>query len=218
MIKNIYSILFILLIPSFANSSDGDVAKYNSISTLFGFKLSGSKISEVFEKFGFEDPKLHGEKHDLAEGCIKNTDASFGVVLITGNIHDYETLYGYRLTDNPKSECLESQLLSFPEGYRIRLGSEVNDVIKVLGKPKMVSAEAVTWELNLKTLWDEPIIRNWNGKLGGEKYKKVVISRGEYHTVLIRAVFRINSLASFEVVDYSETDSYIENINELTKH
>ena len=207
-------IIFSLLTASavsFSGENEG-IERYNSINTIYGFKLSKSKLFEIYEYFGLTVPTLHGEKHDLAEVCIKNVGGTLGVTFITGVIHDYETLYGYRLTNNPKEDCYVAQKQTLESSGVIVLGVNGEKVITELGSPNDISSEEVNWKLDIKIPWDEPIINSWEAGPEENKYTQVRTVSGEYHLVSIRARFTGDSLSEFEVMDYAEADFKIENV------
>ena len=132
--------------------------------------------------------------------------------VITGNLHDYETLYGYRLIDNPDESCLESKELKKEGIGRIELGIDSRTLIGILGKPDKITIEEVSWKLDVLIPYDKPIVRSWRAGPTDKKYTQIHTISGEYHTVLIKAEFKGNSLSLLEVIDYSEADFNIENV------
>lgn len=212
MIIKTFLIYLFLLASAFTVASESDREYYYTVNKIYGFTLLDSKIHEVFEYFGLKHPTLHEEKHELAEACIRNNDASLGLVLITGVIHDYETLYGYRLTSKPKEDCLVSEKITSENSGVIPLGSNGSKIVKTLGGPNSISSEEANWKLKLTIPWGEPIVRSWKAGPEGKKYTQVQTISGEHHTVLIGAKFTGDYLTEFEVIDYAESDFKIENV------
>ena len=204
--------LFVLFFSITSAANESDVSKFNSVRSIYGFKITDAKISEVFENFGLVAPNFHAEKHELAEACIRNPESSFGLVLITGVIHDYETLYGYRLTKTPKNDCYISTTIK-PEGSgEIVLGSRGSKGVDVLGTPKEISIERIAWKLEAHIPWDEPVVMSRRAGPNDRKYTQVKTVSGEYHMVLINAKFDGDSLSDFEIIDYAESDFSIVNV------
>ena len=193
-------------------SNENDLLKFEAVRSIYDFSLSDTKIVDVFKYFDVESQKLHGEKHELSEVCFKDLDSKFGLIAITGNLHDYETLYGYRLIENPDKSCLDSKELKKGSGGRIQLGIDSHTIISILGKPDKITSEEVSWKLDVLIPYDKPTVRSWRAGPTNKKYTQVQTISGEYHTVLIKAEFEGNSLSLFEVMDYSEADFNIENV------
>lgn len=134
------------------------------------------------------------------------------MVVITGNLHDYETLYGYRLIENSDKSCFQSGELKREGSGRIQLGIDSSTLISILGKPDKITSKEVSWKLDVLIPFDKPIVRSWRVGPTDKKYTQVQTISGEYHAVLIKAEFEGNSLSLLEVMDYSEADFNIENV------
>jgi hypothetical protein len=134
------------------------------------------------------------------------------LIVITGNLHDYETLYGYKLIENPDKSCFESKELKKGGSGRVHLGIDSRTLISILGKPDKITSEEVSWKLDVLIPYDKPTVRSWRAGPTNKKYTQVQAISGEYHTVLIKAKLEGNSLSLFEVIDYSEADFNIENV------
>lgn len=196
------------------HSNENDLLKFETVRSIYDFRLSDTKIVDVVKYFGVENQKQHDEKHELSEVCITDLDSKFGLVVITGNIHDYETIYGYRLIENPDKSCFESRQLKKEGSGKIQLGMGSSAVISILGNPDKITSEEVSWKLDVLIPYDKPTVRSWRAGPTNKKYTQVQTISGEYHTVLIKAEFEGNRLSAFEVIDYSEADFSIENVYE----
>jgi len=207
-------LIFILVILASIStySNEIDSLKFEVVRSIYDFSLSDTKIVDVFKYFDVESQKLHGEKHELSEACLKDLDSKFGLIVITGNLHDYETLYGYRLIENPNKSCIESKKLKKGASGRVQLGIDSRTLISILGKPDKITSEEVSWKLDVLIPYEKPIVRSWMAGPTNKKYTQIQTISGEYHTVLIKAEFEGNSLSLFEVMDYSEANFNIENV------
>ena len=193
-------------------SNENDLLKFEEVRSIYEFRLSDTIMADLFNYFDVEVQELHGERHELSEVCFRDLDSKFGLIAITGNLHDYETLYGYRLIENPDESCLESKELKNGSGGRVQLGIDSQTLISILGKPDKITSEEVSWKLDVLIPYDKPIVRSWRAGPTNKKYKQVQTISGEYHTVLIKAEFEGNRLSLFEVMDYSEADLHIKNV------
>lgn len=193
-------------------SNENDLLKFEEVRSIYEFRLSDTIIADLFKYFDVEVQKLHGERHELSEVCFRDLDSKFGLIAITGNLHDYETLYGYRLIENPDESCLESKELKNGNGGRVQLGIDSQTLISILGKPDKITSEEVSWKLDVLIPYDRPTFRSWRAGPTNKKYKQVQTISGEYHTVFIKAEFEGNRLSLFEVMDYSEADFHIKNV------
>ncbi len=197
-------------IPS--HSSESNLLKFDVVRSIYDFSLSDTKLTDVFEHFGIENQTLHGDKHELSEACFQDLDSKFGLAVITGNLHDYKTLYGYRLIRNPGETCFQSRILKKGRSGKIQLGINSRTLLSMLGKPDKITSEEVSWKLDVMIPFDKPIVRTWRAGPNDNKYTQVQTISGEYHTVLIKAEFEGDSLSLFEVIDYLEADLKIENV------
>ena len=210
--NKVFIFLLVILASISTYSNESDLLKFEAVRSIYDFSLSDTKIVDVFKYFDVENKKLHGEKHELSEACFKDLDSKYGLIVITGNLHDYETLYGYRLIENPDKSCFQSRELKREGSGRIQLGMDSRTLISILGKPDKITSKEVSWKLDVLIPFDKPIVRNWRAGPTDKKYTQVQTISGEYHTVLIRAEFEGNSLSLLEVMDYSEADFNIKNV------
>ena len=210
--NKVFIFLLVILASISTYSNESDLLKFEAVRSIYDFSLSDTKIVDVFKYFDVENKKLHGEKHELSEACFKDLDSKYGLIVITGNLHDYETLYGYRLIENPDKSCFQSRELKREGSGRIQLGMDSRTLISILGKPDKITSKEVSWKLDVLIPFDKPIVRNWKAGPTDKKYTQVQTISGEYHTVLIRAEFEGNSLSLLEVMDYSEAGFNIKNV------
>lgn len=202
----------VILVSSSTYSNENDLLKFEEVRSIYEFRLSDTIMADLFKYFDVEVQKLHGERHELAEVCFRDLDSKFGLIAITGNLHDYETLYGYRLIENPDESCFESKKLQNGRGGSVQLGIDSQTLISILGKPDKITSEEVSWRLDVLIPYDKPTVRSWRVGPANKKYTQVQTISGEYHTVLIKAEFEGNRLSLFEVMDYSEADFHIKNV------
>lgn len=205
-------LLLAILASISTNSNETDLLIFEEVKSIYDFSLSDTKMAEVFKYFDVPEKRLHAEKHELAEICFKGLESQSAFYAITGNLHDYNTLYGYRLVSNVKDSCFESTEFQLQKDAKIKLGMDSQSLIDVLGKPDTITSRSLSWELDMLIPYDTPIVRSWRAGPTDKKYTQVQTINGEFHKVFINAGFEGNSLSLFEVIDYSESDYIIKNV------
>lgn len=209
----VFTMLFIVS-PSMANDNQRKIFELNN--TIMNFTLASSKINDVLKYLNKPSVEINKDGHDLKEICFRNKHDTIRLIFITGVLHDYKTLYGFRLSksklDNNKNCEFSDKINSnITTKSGLSLTASKTDVLNKLGKIHEQENNQLVWKYEYLDTFETPIHRKWRAGPTGNKYTQHQTIKGEYHTGYISGKFNSNKLVSLEVIDYTEADFEIRN-------
>jgi len=221
MYKTIYSLFLILIVAQSTKvlaETDARII-FEENNSILDFTVASTGLSEVFKFMGhpaIENPENGG--HDFANYCFRDENETTKVTFITGVIHDYSTLYGFRISDSKYDKNARECYLSDKVNNRIRTKGGLSLYVsrsaieKILGGPSKNEGDVSIWKYEFKEVYKSPKYKSWQAGPTNKKYTQKMTIVGEYHSGQITAVFDLNRLVSLEVIDTPEADFSIQNL------
>ncbi|MDH5389474.1 MAG: hypothetical protein OEY06_13640 [Gammaproteobacteria bacterium] len=217
MIKGHNLAFIFLLIATSSVANDVQREIFESNNSIMNFTLTSSKINDVLAYMEKQAVEINGgEGHELTEVCYKNKQNSVRLTFITGVLHDYSTLYGFKISRSPfngDDYCRYSDKVN--ENIETKSGLSIkttkSEIIKILGVPKDENDNLLTWVFDYLVTYENPKHRSWQAGPTYNKYTQHQTITGEYHTGHINGKFDSNNLVSIEIIDYPESDFVIKN-------
>ena len=214
--KNYILALMLFFIAPLSEANDIQRKIFESNNSIMNFTLASSTINDVLTYMGKPSIETHKKGHDLAEICFKNKPDSIRLTLITGVLHDYKTLYGFKITKSPfnnNKNCEYSDKVdsSLSTKGGISLSISKPKMMEILGKTQKEENQLLTWKFDFLDTYKTPKHRSWRAGPTDNKYTQHQTIKGEYHTGYIIGKFDSDKLISLEIIDYTEADFEIKN-------
>jgi hypothetical protein len=197
------------------NKGDWEAFKRNR--SMFGLTPGETPMKKVFALFGDEKLSQPQDPHDTSDVCFKSADDKLFVVLITGYLHDDETLYGFDLsTKRPAGKiCVASKNIKGNPNTAggISLQNTKASVLEKLGKPSSEKPNELRWEYQYYEKFSEPKVGISEAGPTGARYLLKGTATGAYHYASIMIRFNNDRVIDIKVEDmYGEAEGFLERL------
>jgi hypothetical protein len=212
-IFSIACFLFILVSSVFAAQTastkafenKGDWETFERNRSILGLTAGETPMKKVFALFGDAKLSRPRDPHDTIDVCFKSVDDKLFVVLVTGYLHDDETLDGFAISAKQPAgkTCVASKYIKGnPEtAGGINLQITRASVLGKLGKPSSEEPNELRWEFQYYEKYIKPKVGISEAGPTGARYLLKGTAVGAYHHAWIVVRFENNRITSFEVED-----------------